>query len=433
MKIAITTLGTRGDLQPYIALGLGLKQAGYDVLLISSKNEKAFATGFGLAYHALNVDIQKIMEGEVAQKMAKGDNPVRFILSHLQGSVTLKQMMVAVQEEVWEACRGADAIIYHPGMPNGYFIGRELGIPSIMASPFPVTPTKDYPSILFYSGPRLGRLYNALTHAIFERAFWAITKSAVKAFWSGKSKPNVVGTSPPTQLQVSSGMPVVYGYSEQFFRRPAEWPANVQVTGHWSVPNDANWTPPDDLVAFINAGPPPVYVGFGSMKDASTANETLDIVSEAIKQVNQRAVVALGWNTLHGAVPSPNHLFLVESAPHAWLFPRMAAVVHHGGAGTTAAGLMAGKPTIIIPHSADQPAWGKRVYELGVGSKPIPKKKLSVNALVAALQTALDPLVAVKAEELGRKLRTENGVEKAVKLIDSFLKMQRQPVAQSRS
>ncbi len=120
MKIAITTLGTRGDLQPYTALGLGLKQAGYDVLLISSKNEKAFATGFGLAYHALNVDIQKIMEGEVAQKMAKGDNPVRFILSHLQGSVTLKQMMVAVQEEVWEACRGADAIIYHPGMPNGY-------------------------------------------------------------------------------------------------------------------------------------------------------------------------------------------------------------------------------------------------------------------------------------------------------------------------
>lgn len=418
------TVGTRGDLQPYIALGLGLKNAGYDVLLISSKNEEAFATSFGIAYYALNVDIEKIMEGDDVQKMAKGDNPINFIISHLRGSATLKQTMVAVQEEVWEACRGVDAIIYHPGMPNGYFIANELTIPAIMASPFPVTPTKDYPSILFYDGPRLGKLYNRLTHFIFERAFWAISKAAVKEFWTRKSRPNVVTASPPTQLQVSSGMPVVYGYSAYLFHRPAEWPANVQVTGNWFIQDEPNWTPPNDLVGFINAGPPPVYIGFGSIKDVTTFKQTFDIVLEALELASQRAVVALGWNKLNWHDPFPDRVFLLESAPHSWLFPQMAVVVHHGGAGTTAAGLIAGKPTVIIPHSADQPAWGRRVYELGVGSKPIPRKKLSAHKLADAIQMALAPTVAIKAEELSRKMRTENGVDYAVKIIDRFLKEQ---------
>src|SRR4030042_4451703 len=164
MKIAITTLGTRGDLQPFIALGLGLKDAGYDVLLISAKNEEEFVKCYGLNFFALNVDIQKIMESPEVQKMAKGDNPVKFIMSHLNGSKKLKQSMVETQSEIWDACQGADAIIFHPGMPLGYFIANESGKVSIMANPFPVSSTKDYPSILFYNGPRLGKLYNLLTH-----------------------------------------------------------------------------------------------------------------------------------------------------------------------------------------------------------------------------------------------------------------------------
>ena len=178
MKIAILTLGTRGDTQPFVALGLGLQQAGYEILFISAKNEAAFVSSFGLPYVALSADIQKAMEARDVQQMAKGDNPIAFVRSHLSGSKTLQQQMDVVQNEAWQACQGADAIIYHPGMANAYYMARQLGIPAIMASPFPVTPTRAYPAILFYDGPRLdgprlGGWYNSLTHWVVRAYFLA--------------------------------------------------------------------------------------------------------------------------------------------------------------------------------------------------------------------------------------------------------------------
>lgn len=419
-KIAIVTLGTRGDLQPFIALGVGLKDAGYDVLVISSKNEKTFAESFGLDYYALDVDIQKIMEGQDVQGMTKGDNPLKFFTSHLKGSKSLKQKMVAVQTEIWEACQNADAIICHPGMANAFYMAKELGIPSIMASPFPVTATADYPSILFYNGPRLGKIYNRITHFVFEKMFWQLSKSSSKDFWKNLSKPNVVQKTPPSKLQVSSGMPVLYGYSEHLFQRPKEWQTNIHVTGSWMIKSEPDWIPPTELVNFINAGKPPIYMGFGSIKDTAEFKHKLDILLESVKITKQRAVIALGWNSLETKETLPPNVFLLDNAPHSWLFPQMSGVVHHGGAGTTAAGLYAGKPTIIIPHSADQPAWGRRVYELGVGAEPIPSKKLTSQKLAEAINFVSDEKVIENAAKLGEKLRTENGVDNAVKIINAF-------------
>ncbi len=421
MKIAIITIGTRGDLQPFIALGLGLKNAGYDIRLISSKNEESFAKSFGLDFYPLDVDVQKLMDGDEVQKMAKSDNPFKFIISHLNGSKILKQTMVGVMSEIWEGCQDADAIIYHPGMPIGYFIAKELGVPSIMASPFPATSTKDYPSILFYSGPRLGKIYNLLTHFIFEKVFWSLSKSAIQEFWKTSIKSKIETSAAPTKLQVLSGMPVLYGYSEHLFKRPKEWAKNIHVTGSWTIYDEPDWTPPDELVNFLNAGKPPVYIGFGSIKDVSKFTETFKMILEALEISNQRGVIALGWNNISQREPLPKNVYLLDNAPHSWLFPQMAAVVHHGGAGTTAAGLNAGKPTIIIPHSADQPAWGKRVFELGVGAKPIPKAKLTAVKLAEAIKEALNPEIIENAEKLGIELRKENGVETATQIIDKFL------------
>ena len=167
MKIAIVTLGTRGDLQPFIALGLGLQKAGCNVLLISSKNEMEFVRGFGLPYHALNVDVQQAMENQAVQQIAKGDNP----------------------------------------------------------------------PILFYEGPRLGKIYNLLTYFIFENAFWQLCWSSANAFWKKRGKATIVPMTPPSRLQAASGMPTLYGYSEQFFARPHDWPGNIAVTGTWNPPN----------------------------------------------------------------------------------------------------------------------------------------------------------------------------------------------------
>lgn len=363
------------------------------------------------------------MEEQEVQEMAKGDSPINFFKSHLRGSNKLKKKMLVTQEELWQACQDADAIIYHPGLSNGYFIAKELNIPGILASYFPISTTKDYPAILFYNGPRLGRLYNYFTHLIFEQLFWLISRPAIKTFWKNKSKPEMVTRVSATRLQALSGMPIIYGYSELVFARPKKWKKNIVITGYWILDDEPNWTPTPDLVQFIRSGTTPLYIGFGSIKDISRFKETIDIICKALEITKQRAVIALGWNNLGADITLPENILLIENAPHSWLFPQMAAVVHHGGAGTTAAGLYAGKPTIIIPHTADQPAWGSRVYELGVGPKPIMRKRLNADNLAEAIQAALNQSVIAKASELGGKLREEDGVINAVGVINNFLNL----------
>ncbi len=421
MKIAITAVGTRGDLQPYIALGLGLKAVGHEVFIISAKNEAEFVQQYGLDFFPLNVDIQQLMEGDDIKEMAKGNNPFKFIISHLKGSKKLKQTMVATQAEIWTACQDVDAIIYHPGMPIGFFIAKQLGKISIMANPFPIVATSLYPSILFYTMPRLGNAFNIFTHKIFQKLFWTLSKPAIKEFWNANVKTKMNFSVSPIQQQIESGMPVLNGYSELLFSQSKDWSKNIHTTGSWIVETEANFMPPNDLVQFIESGEPPIYIGFGSMKDVDSFTITFKMIAEALAITKQRAVVALGWSKVNNDEPIPENIFLIESIPHSWLFSKMKMVIHHGGAGTTAAGLTAGKPTIIIPHNADQPAWGLRVYELGVGAKPIKKTKLTADKLASAISFALQPHIIANAEKLGEDFRKENGVEKAVDLITKYL------------
>ena len=421
MKIAITTVGTRGDLQPYIALGLGLKKSGHEVLIVSAKNEESFVRNYGLDFYALDVDIQKIMERGDVQEMAKGSNPLKFIISHLKGSKSLKALMVKTQGEIWNACQNADLIIFHPGMPLGFFLAKEKNKKAILATPFPVVATKNYPSILFYALPKLGSYYNLLTHFIFDKVFWALAKSPIKEFWKNSIKTRANFDISPLKQQIKSGGLVLNGYSELLFSNSKEWTNNIHTTGSWIIETEPNFLPPKDINDFINNGETPIYIGFGSMKDPSTFSKTLAIIIETLGITNQRAIVGLGWTKNDYKEMLPDNIFLVESVPHTWLFPKMKIVIHHGGAGTTAAGLRAGKPTIIISHNADQPAWGQRVFELGVGSKPIKKTNLSADKLANAILYSLTPIIIDNAERLGQQLRNENGVQKAIQIIESLI------------
>jgi len=422
MKVVITTVGSRGDLQPFISLGLGLKKAGYEVLIISAKNEEDFVRKYGLNFYALDVNIQELMEGNNhVQEFAKGSNPLKFIISHLKGSKNLKTLMIKTQREIWNACQDADLIVFHPGMPIGYFIAQVNHKKSVLLNPFPVVATKDYPSILFYSLPRLGRAFNSLTHAIFYKVFWALAKSAIVEFWKENVLTKVDFKTSPIQQQIISGRPVINAYSPLTFQPAAEWGNNVQTVGSLIIENESNFIPPKELEDFIKNGEPPIFIGFGSMKDINSFTKTFEIISEAVTKTKQRAVIGLGWtkNSFSGTVPE--NIFLIENIPFSWLFPQMKLVVHHGGAGTTAAGLIAGKPTIIIPHIADQPGWGLRVYELGVGSKPISKKRLSAENLSKAIMFALQPEIVNAANQLGQSMRTENGIEKAIDIINKYM------------
>lgn len=422
MKIAITTVGSRGDLQPFISIGLGLKDAGYDVLIVSAKNEEDYVINYGLKFFALDVDIQELMEGNSdVQEMTKGNNPIKFITSHLKSSKNLKTLMIKTHGEIWKACQDADLIVFHPGIPLGFFIAQVLNKKSVLLNPFPVVATKDYPSILFYSLPRLGRAYNSLTHKIFYKVFWALSKTAIVEFWNKNVHKKVDFKTSPLIQQIKSGRPVINAYSPLTFHPAVEWGNNVQTVGSLMIEKEENFVPTEELDDFIKIGEPPIFIGFGSMKDINSFTKTFEIISEAVTKTKQRAIIGLGWtkNSFTGNVP--DNIFLIENIPFTWLFPRMKMVIHHGGAGTTAAGLIAGKPTLIIPHIADQPAWGQRVYELGVGAKPISKKNLSVENLSKAIQFALQPEIVKNAYQLGQRMRKENGNTRAIDIINKYM------------
>ncbi len=416
MRITLLAAGTRGDTQPYIALGLALQQAGYTVRVAASETFEDFITSFGLEFYPLVGDISKIADDENLRQAMAADNPLKVIMSFN----TMKNYAYSLQQGFYDACQGSDAIVYHPGAAIGHFIAQDLNIPSILATPFPMTPTKDYPALIFYDFVRLGKTFNLSTHILFQQIMWQTSKATISKFWQEKFDTlphNFV--NPFTQQQSQNNLTLV-ACSNHVFNRPQDWSKEVHNTGYWFLDED-NWSPPEELQKFLQAGKPPIYVGFGSLGNRDQATQTTELVLDALERSGQRGILATGWSGLTEVKQIPENIFMVESVPHAWLFPKMSVVVHHGGAGTTAAALRASVPSVIIPHSNDQFAWGKRVYELGVGAKPIPRKKLTAEKLSTAIAYALNEKVKAKAIALGEKIQSENGTKVAANLIIDYL------------
>jgi sterol 3beta-glucosyltransferase len=209
---------------------------------------------------------------------------------------------------------------------------------------------------------------------------------------------------------------VLYGYSRHVLPPPADWGPDEHVTGYWFLDPEETWQPPADLAAFLAAGPPPVYIGFGSMGSRNPA-ASAQLALGALAASGQRGILASGWGGLR-ETDLPESVFMVRAVPHSWLFPQLAAVVHHGGAGTTAAGLRAGVPSLIVPFFGDQPFWGRRVAALGVGPDPLPRKRLSEDTLASAIRQAVgDAGMKVQAAAMAEKIRAEDGVVKAIDLV----------------
>jgi sterol 3beta-glucosyltransferase len=413
MKISILTAGSRGDVQPYIALGLALKKAGYTVRIATFENFKSLVENSELGFFTVRGDVKQVIRTELGRSAIRPDNPLKVMLSFKQ----LKKLVGDLQQDFYNACLDADAIIYHPGAAIGYFIAQEHKIPSILATPYAFTPTSDYPSLLFYNLPRLGKAFNILSYRIQSQIFWSTASQAIRDFWRAHFGHTPPGFTNPILKQITQNNPTLISYSQHVFPRPASWPEHVHITGYWFLEDEAGWQPPQDLLDFLKGGKPPVYVGFGSVGDASHVEQKTHLVIEALKQSNQRAVIATGWNALTKIDELPGNIFMIDELPHRWLFPQMAAVIHHGGAGTTAEGFSAGIPSIILPYGNDQFAWGLRAFELGVGPRPVPQKHLTSEALSNAITAALKPQVLTAARLLGENIRQERGSENAVEII----------------
>ena len=420
MLITMLTTGTRGDTQPYIALGLSLKKKGHRVRIVASEAFKDFVLGFGLEFAPTRGDITKIAASDMAKEARGADNPLKFFKSMKNDK--LMEMFIDLQHDLDKACEGSDAIVYHPGASIAYFTAQRLNIPSILAAPFPMTPTSDFPALLFYQGPHLGKLYNKITHKIFEQGFWMMGSGPLKKYWAstyGKAPKNFGN---PFKKQRTESHPTIVSLSKHVFAQPNDYPQNVSYNGYWFLDTDENYVPQKELADFLEAGDAPVYIGFGSMAEKETAKEMGRMVVEAVKKSGKRAIVATGWGSIEPPKDAPDNILFIEGAPHTWLFPKMSAIVHHGGAGTTAEALRSGVPSMVVPFGMDQFAWGKRVFELGVGAKSVTKKELTADKLAEGLKYMQQIEVKIKAKELGQKIRSDKGADVSADIILKSIK-----------
>ena len=414
--ITILTTGSRGDVQPYLALGNELRKTGYRVRVAAFENYETLVKEQGLEYYPVKGDVTAAASSLDGQAAKKADNPLKFILSLNK----LKKLVNDLQSDFYEACIDSEAIIYHPGAPIGYFAAQRLKIPSILATPFPMTPTRERPSLIFYNSPRLGGTVNLLTHKVLEQVMWFASGSAIKQFWMSKFKEAPPEYRCPFPRQTSAQQSTIISCSNHIFPKPGDWPEHVNNTGYWFL-GDAGDKPSEELVSFLGQGEAPVYVGFGSMGDPKQATETTKLVAEALRLCGRRGILQTGWGGLSKSVSLNPDILIVESAPHAWLFPRVAAVVHHGGAGTTHTGLGAGVPNVVVPSGNDQFAWGRRVFELGVGPEPIPGSRLSSRRLADAIYYASREDVQLNARRLGLLIQSEDGPKTATRIVMSCI------------
>jgi sterol 3beta-glucosyltransferase len=419
MNVSIVTSGSRGDVQPYIALGKGLKRAGYDVRLLGSDDFEELVREAGLAFSAMGPNIQAMLESDSWRQTLEGGN---FLTILRKMRLEMKEVAADVAARLPSLLQGSDLIVTGMTGMGTFAVAEHLQIPVIEAYVFPFTPTAAFPSPLF---PQLAdsplpaaRLLNRLSFHLTRQMFWQNSKAIDSALRRGLDMKR--GTFwGPFRHRRQQDSPILYGYSRHVLPRPRDWDERIHVTGYWFDTLQDGWAPPDDLLDFLQAGSPPVYVGFGSMGSRQPL-ETAQVVLEALARTGQRGLLAAGWGGLRAADLPPT-VHLISSTPHSWLFPRMKAVVHHGGAGTTAAGLRAGVPSVIVPFMGDQPFWGQRVSRLGLGPAPIPRKELSAARLVEAIQSAVsDGKMRRRAAELGREIHAEDGVAAAVALIDGY-------------
>jgi sterol 3beta-glucosyltransferase len=417
MNIVIFAAGSQGDIQPCLRLAKGLQQSGSEILLAAPQNFAALSRERDVPFHPLRGDVQEIMAGEAGRKFMErsGANPIQSIL-------TMRKMLgpiaVKMAEDALEASRQAQVFITLAVFaPLGKTIAEIRGIPLILIEPTPMLPSGDFPAPGFPVQRNLGRALNRLSGSMMLQVIWQWYRPFVNEF---RSLHNLRPLNGSDFHRILSATPLLGAYSQTVIPQPRDWSEDVHITGYWFQNEAGEWRPSAQLESFLEEGEPPVYVGFGSMAGRNPEHYAR-VVLEALVKSGQRGVIATGWGGM-SVMSVPQNVLVLDSAPHGWLFPRMSAVVHHGGAGTTAEGLRAGVPSVIVPFTVDQPFWGNRVESLGAGPEPIRATRLNADKLAEAIVRAVhDMKMRKRAEEIGKTIRSEDGVGSAVKIVKQYL------------
>ena len=413
-KITIITAGTRGSVQGVLALALGLRDAGHQVKMCAGENLKSYVLEKGVEYAHLDDKVQGLANAnEFIEQTQHKSKMLESIRTTYHVARNFRPSVVRMLHSAWEAVQGSDAIVYRPHATGGHMLAQRLGVPSFLVEPAPlVTPTREFRNFMLPDLP-LGNLYNRISYSLFDMA----TSPLHRALRKGAR--GLPGAGNGHAAANGRHFTVFNTFSPHVLDRPRDWPEWSKIVGWLFIPTPSDWAPPRELVQFLEAGPPPVYVGFGSM--ARDPQKTTEMVLETVKATGYRFLLATGWGGLDPG-QLPDRVFQIRSVPHDWLFPRVAAVVHHSGAGTVGNGLHAGKPTVCCPFLGDQYFWGDAVYRLGAGPRPIPRHELNAERLTEAIRLVMtDQDMCERARRLGQKLRPENGVARAIEIIETQL------------
>jgi len=419
MRVNLLTLGTRGDVQPATALGVGMKKAGFEVCLSAFEEYRSLVEEHGLGFAPLSGNTRELLDQTVGKRVFTG---TFFDLIKL-----FRKMYPMMFSVIWQISQGYDLLISTAATSIVVdAVAEKLQIPHIETSVFPGWPTRAFPSFFGPWPPRLGDQHSGLAGQMFgvvnrfsykpvEWIFSLLLRPIVE-----HCRMDILGL-PGKKTERSGTEPaaILAGFSKHVLPRPSEWGENIHVTGYWYLDNP-NYKPPPALQAFLDAGAPPVYIGFGSIPSQNPEQVT-DMVIQALAMAGQRGILLAGQGILGSGMEhrsSTHPVYFVESVPHDWLLPRTTAVVHHGGAGTTAAGIRGSVPSILVPGSGDQGLWAYRVETLGVGPSPIPRSKLTAERLAKAIiQSTTNYTMRQRAKTLGEKILAEDGVGEAVRII----------------
>ncbi|MFI6482714.1 glycosyltransferase [Nonomuraea sp. NPDC050663] len=402
MRVLIVGVGTRGDVAPYTGLGARLRDAGHEVAIACHQAYGPLVTGAGLEH--------RVIAGDPLALLSAGKGGARVSLA--AKAAMFAQYGRQVADGIVEAAgKGADILLLNVPASAGYHVAEAMGVPSMGVHLQPVEPTGDFPPVVSAWGASLGRRGNRTV----ARLGFAVPSPAHAG--SAKALRARLGLAPMSSRAVyrrreSERWPVLHGFSPRVLPRPSDWREGLEVVGYWWPQRPPGWAGGEVLTDFLESGPPPVFVGFGSQA-AGMAERLTEVAVRALRLAGLRGVLQTG-------VPGvlADDVLGVGEVPHDWLFPRMAAVAHHCGSGTTGAGLAAGVPSVALPAVRDQRLWGARLAALGVTPDVIPFRSLTAERLGAALASAVsEGSYRSRARELAAALADEDGAAAVVEAV----------------
>lgn len=418
MRVLLITWGSRGDIQPFVALGETLRTAGHDVVLCASASAKSLAESRAITFAPLyDVVGDFLRDPDVREALETNLRGLRGTLLTAKIMRVFRPAAARMHDDMARAAteHGADIVVHQPGAP-GREIAEKLGVPAVPVCLSPIwVPTTAFPNpLLPYATPKA---LNRLTYLWTRLWFWGFNGSL------GRWRAQTLALSSPRRrrdpLRRPDGSPatVLQAFSRHLLPASSSYPSRVHTTGYWYLPAPSEWTPPSDLVEFVESDAPPLYIGFGSSLGTEPA-EAGRIVAAAVRRTGVRAVIGIASGGIR--IDSPgSEVFCLDEAPFDWLFPRMAGVVHHGGAGTTGLALVAGRPQLICPQSPNQSFSARRLPACGVAAPSIYQRDLTVDRLATAIaQLTSDQRLARQAEELAHRVRAEAGATAATRILE---------------